>query len=159
MSKVTEKIICDQSTITKDYTLIHITSSKNEFRQYFDGKHEILNNVPIPKINVLANGDVFVLPSDFIQLYFYMGLVMPSMVQTLDDIKKNVSSISDVWQTKKAQESLRKLKTQDSSCYKILICDWSDGFDPNNNESSGGSIHVTTFSMFSNTNRRKNNNC
>ena len=153
MSKVIEKIIRDQSTITKDYTLIPIPSSENEFRRYFDGKRGILNNVPIPKINVLPNGDVFVLPSDFLRLYFSMGLVMPSMVRTLDDIKKNVPGISDAWQTKKAQECLRQLKTQDSSCYKILLCEWSDGFDPNNNKTSRGSIHVTTFSMFSDTNR------
>ena len=153
MSKVIEKIIHDQSTITKDYTLIPIPSSENEFRRYFDGKRGILNNVPIPKINVLPNGDVFVLPSDFLRLYFSMGLVMPSMVRTLDDIKKNVTGISDAWQTKKAQECLRQLKTQDSSCYKILRCEWSDGFDPNNNKTSCGSIHVTTFSMFSDINR------
>ena len=153
MSKVIEKIIRDQSTIKKDYTAIPIPSSENEFRRYFDGKRGILNNVPIPKINVLENGDAYVLPSDFIRLYFSMGLVMPSMVRTLDDIKNNDAGINDVWQTKKAKECLKKLTTHDSSSYKILLCEWSDGFDPNNNKSSRGSIHVTTFSMFSDTNR------
>ena len=103
MSKVIEKIIRDQSTIKKDYTAIPIPSSENEFRRYFDGKRGILNNVPIPKINVLEYGDAYVLPSDFIRLYFSMGLVMPSMVRTLDNIKNNDASINDVWQTKKSK--------------------------------------------------------
>ena len=105
MSKVIEKIICDQSTIKKDYTAIPIPSSENEFRRYFDGKRGILNNVPIPKINVLENGDAYVLPSDFIRLYFSMGLVMPSMVRTLDDIKNNDAGIYVVWQTKKQKNA------------------------------------------------------
>ena len=157
-SRVVEKIIRDQQKIQKQYyTPIPVPSSENEFRRYFDGRCAILNNVPIPKVNVLANGDAFVLPSDFLRLYFSMGLVMPSMVKTIDDINYSANGISEVWQSKKAKECLNKLSIQDSSCYKILLCEWSDGFDPNNNKSSRGSIHVTTFSMFSDSNRNDKN--
>ena len=33
--------------------------------------------------------------------------------------------------------------------YKILISEWSDGFDPNGmNKGNRGSVHITTFSIF-----------
>ena len=54
---------------------------------------------------------------------------------------------------KKAKECLKKLTTHDSASYIILLCEWSDGFDPNNNKSIRGSIQFTTFSMFSESNR------
>ena len=86
-----------------------------------------------------------------------MGLVMPSMVKTVDDIKYSDGGVSEAWQSTKAKDCLNNLKIQDDSCYKILLCEWSDGFDPNNNKSNRGSIHVTTFSMFSENERNDKN--
>ena len=157
MAGVVKKINCDQKNIIGNYIPIPVLSTENEFRRYFDGKFAILNNVPIPRINTLTNGDAYVLPSDFLRLYFSMGLVMPSMVKRVDDIKYSDGGVSEVWQSKKAKDCLKKLKVQDDSCYKILLCEWSDGFDPNNNKSNRGSIHVTTFSMFSENERNDKN--
>ena len=151
MAGVVRKIIHDQNNKIGDYLPIPVPSSVNEFRQYSDGKFAILNNVPIPRINTLPNGDAYVLPSDFLQLYFSMGLVIPSMVKTVDNIKYSDGGISEALQSRKAKDCLNNLKVQDDSCYKILLCEWSDRFDPNNNKSNCGSIHVTTFSIFQKT--------
>ena len=157
MIGVVKKNYRDQKNIIGNYIPIPVPSTENEFRRYFDGKFAILNNVPIPRINTLPNGDAYVLPSNFLQLYFSIGLVMPSMVKTVDDIKYSDGGVSEAWQSRKAKDCLNNLKVQDDSCYKILLCEWSDGFDPNNNKSNRGSIHVTTFSILSENNRNDKN--
>ena len=59
MAGVVEKIIRDQINKIGDYLPIPVPSSVNEFRRYSDGKFAILNNVPIPRINTLPNGDAY----------------------------------------------------------------------------------------------------
>ena len=41
------------------------------------------------------------------------------------------------------------MEIQDDNTYKILLCEWSDGFDPNGmNKNNRRSSHVTSFSIF-----------
>ena len=49
MAGVVKKINRDQKNIIGNYIPIPVPSTENEFRQYFDGKFAILNNVPIPR--------------------------------------------------------------------------------------------------------------
>lgn len=130
MSKVAHKCFCDQLKFYKDYSLIPVPLYENEFRQYFDGRHAIYNNVLIPKINILENRDMYVLLFDFLQMCSFILLVMPSIVKALDGIKSfHDGGISDLWQTKKSQKHLSKLNIQDKLCYKILLCKENDRFD------------------------------
>jgi hypothetical protein len=128
---------------------IPLHSSENDFRRYLEGSSAILNKAPMPPIRVTASGDAYVLPSDVIRLYFGFG-IKPHMIRTEDDIVRNGSFVSTAWQSKKAKEALCSLETKDDSTYKILLADWSDGFDPNGtSKNNRGSVHAVTCSLFS----------
>ena len=53
---------------------------------------------------------------------------------------------------------MQNLEIQDDSTYKILLSEWSDGFDPNGtSKNNRGSIHITSFSLLGHTNRNDPN--
>ena len=55
---------------------------------------------------------------------------------------------------KKAKKALSSLETKNDSTHKILLADWSDGFDPNGtSKNNRGSVHAITCSLFSEGNR------
>ena len=156
MSCVVKKKLQDRDESTKHalkHLQIPLPSSENDFRKYLEGSSAILSKVPLPTVRVTASGDACVLPSDAIHLYFGLGL-KPHMIRTEFDIVRDDAGISTVWQTKKALEALRSLETKDDSTHKILLADWSDGFDPNGtNKNNRGSVHAITCSLFSEGNR------
>ena len=51
-----------------------------------EGRYSIFNNVPSTLINVLENGDSYVLPSDFLRLYFALGILKPHLITCEGDI-------------------------------------------------------------------------
>ena len=127
-----------------------IPSCKNDLRRCTEGKVAILNNVPIPLIKQLPNGDSCVLPSDFLRLHFPLGKLEPHMIKTENDTPDIGidGSVEEIWQTNKAKETLKNLENNDNESHKLLIGEWSDGMDPNGrNKNNRGSVHVTSFTM------------
>lgn len=155
MAKVVDKVHHDMKNENDGMVKTSIPTTDNEFRRYIEGKVAILNNVPIPKVNMLENGDCYVLPSDFLQLYFALGVMTPHMIKSEKDIPDNGDNVQSIWETKKARECLNNLDPKDNETYKILLHEWSDGFDPGgSNKNNRGSIHITSFSLLA----QKNSN-
>lgn len=95
LSRIVEEVIHDHTT-TDSETNLPIPTSENELRQYLNSKHAILKNIPIPDIHVLPNGDSYVLPSDFLWLYFSLCVVLPHMVRSDAEIEYDSDGISNV---------------------------------------------------------------
>ena len=77
------------------------------------------------------------------------GWAEPYMVKSLDDIENNEKVVSNVWQTKRARELLKVMQDNNPNSYKLLLSEWSDGFDPNDmNKGNRGSVHIMSFSIF-----------
>ena len=157
MMRLVEKLHRDMTTSLSGVAKVPIPSSKNELRRFMDGKVAVLNNVPIPLVRETING-CYVLPSDFLRLYFCFGVLEPHMIKCVDDIEYSTNEISTIWQSKKARECLQNLEINDDSTYKILLSEWSDGFDPNStSKNNRGSIHITSFSLLGHQNRNDHN--
>ena len=112
-----------------------------------------MKNIPIPNIKILKSGDSYVLPSDFLKLYFSFGLLKPKIVNKKEleeeGEENNSSEVRNVWQTRRAKDCLRSLNVDDDNYYKIFMMEWSDAFDLNGvNKNNRGLVHVTTFSLF-----------
>jgi hypothetical protein len=105
MTKLVKKLHRDMTTSLSGVAKVPVPSSKNELRRFMDGKVAVLNNVPTPLVSETVNG-CYVLPSDFLRLYFCFGVLAPHMIKCEDDIEYNGNEISTIWQTKKARESL-----------------------------------------------------
>ena len=67
-SLAVEKVITDINSTVSRISKSVVPTSSNDFRKYMEGKGSILNNVPIPLIHQLPNGDAYALPSDFLRL-------------------------------------------------------------------------------------------
>ena len=114
-----KKVLIGQSNHDPTIRKIPVPTSQNEIRSFIDGSGAILNNVPIPPVHTTESGDAYVLPSDFIRLYFSLGVLQPYMVRSLDEVDSG-DGVSEVWQSKKAKEALRTLEPKDDSSYKIF---------------------------------------
>ena len=66
------------------------------------------------------------------------------------DIPGTEDGVCCTWQCTKAKEAQRKLEKTDFVCFKALLSEWSDGFDPNGKtKDNRGSVHITSFTLYS----------
>ena len=71
------------------------------------------------------------------------------MVRNINEINDEGGEVSTVWQSKRSKELLLSMEKDNPETYKVLISEWSDGFDQNGmNKGNRGSVHITTFSIF-----------
>ena len=146
LSLAVRKVVQDIKETNDGTTKVSVPTTENELRRYVEGRYSMLNNIPIPLTNVLPNGDTYILPSDFLRLYFALGCLQPHMILTEKDIPQSDGTVFCSWQSQRAREILKRHKGND--CHKVLMCEWSDGFDPNRkNKDNRGSVHITTLSL------------
>ena len=126
---------------------LDVPSNENDLRRYTDGVNSILANIPTPKINITEDGSACVLPSQVLRIYLSLG-IKPHVIKSLEDVDTS-NGVSMYWQSEQAINEMEELAVpNDSSTGKVLMCVWSDGFDPNGkNKCNRGSVHVISMSL------------
>lgn len=117
-------------------------------RLYLDGKHSIVDNLPIPKIHDDVPGHAFICLCDCIKDFLsHQG---PDSVEAITEetAASNENCVSFTCQSRRAKEILANAKQHAEHHVATRLDFWSDDFEPNSfSKTNRNSVWLKTFTI------------